>query len=221
MNFITQPSGELYKGIANRLYRESIRKGGVEHCDEWQKTANSNRRARHRGAITLHYDRLKSRVSVEGLDAPSTYAAIVKQLLARDKIEYAELTFFGDTRYSPAGRSLRKILDRSAERLFRSRLKMPVDIYEGPAANHSYHEMIIGHGRCLSTLILSEKPERLRAANYTAQHHNAQFLATQIALAQKNRPVVSITIKDMEESSLSALEDFFRQAATSLKSVKI
>ncbi len=221
MNFVTQPGVELYNSLAQKLYRESLRKGGVENCREWQKTAGSDRCIRHRSAITLRYDRLRLDIPAECQDAPSVYAAIVKRLLARHDIEYADLTFFGDTRYSPAGRDMLKVLNRSAERFFRSRLKLPVDVYEGPAMIHSYHEMIVGHGRCLSTLIFSEKPERLKAAGYDAQYHTAQFLAAQVALEQKSRPVVSITMKDMEEASLGALEDFFRQAGASLRSVKI
>jgi hypothetical protein len=83
--------------------------------------------------------------------------------------------------------------------------------------NHSYHEMIIGHGKCFSTVLLSEKAERLAAAEYTADYHRAQFLATQMALAERGRYVVSITVKDLEEASLAALETFFRQVATLLR----
>jgi hypothetical protein len=94
---------------------------------------------------------------------------------------------------------------------------MPVDIYEGPAMNHSYHEMIIGHGRCLSTVILSEKPERIAAVDYTADYHRAQYLATQMALAERGRFVVSLMVKDLEEASLTALDEFFKQVASLLK----
>jgi hypothetical protein len=94
---------------------------------------------------------------------------------------------------------------------------MPVDIYEGPAMNHSYHEMVIGHGRCLSTVILSERPEHLAAADYTADYHRAQFLATQMALAERGRYVVAITLKDLDETTLTALDEFFRNVATLLK----
>ena len=104
---------------------------------------------------------------------------------------------------------------------YRSRLKIPADVYEGPAANHSYHEMIIGAGRSLSTVILSEKQERLTKIDYTAQHHLAQFVATRLSLVERGRAVLALTIKDLEESSLTSLEDFFRQAATSLKAVKV
>jgi hypothetical protein len=155
------------------------------------------------------------------MDAPRLYASLVKQLWSSRQIEYVELTFFGDTRYSARGRRMRKCLDRAAERLFRSRLKMPVDVYEGPAMNHSYHEMIIGHGRCFSTVLLSEKQEQLPAADYTSDYHRAQFLATQMALAERGRPVVALTVKDLEEETLERLDEFFRRAAGSLKACKI
>jgi hypothetical protein len=136
------------------------------------------------------------------------------------KAEYGEFTFFGDTRYGSPGRAARKCLDRAAESLFRAHLKMPADVYEGPAMNHSYHEMVIGHGRCFSTILLSEKPERLKDADYTADYHRAQFLATQLALAEKGRLVVAITLKDLEDGTLKALDEFFREVRKELKSVR-
>ncbi len=83
--------------------------------------------------------------------------------------------------------------------------------------NHSYHEMIIGHGHAFSTVLLSDRPAALPEAGYTADYHRAQFLATQMALAERGRPVVSITVKDLEAGSLAALDEFFRQAASHLK----
>jgi hypothetical protein len=108
---------------------------------------------------------------------------------------------------------VRKIRAGAGQRLFRARLKMPVDIYEGPAMNHSYHEMIIGHGKCFSTVILSEKQEQIAAAGYRADYHVAQFLATKLALEQRGRPVVALLLKDLTDRTLALLEDFFRQAA--------
>ncbi len=113
---------------------------------------------------------------------------------------------------------MRKSLQRAAEELFRARLKMPVDVYEGPAMNHSYHEMIIGRGKCFSTVVVSEKQEGLPAARYTADYHLAQFLATQMALARRGRAVVALALKDLGENSLRALGDFFHRAALALKS---
>jgi glucose-6-phosphate isomerase len=217
MNFVTQPSVELYKAITGRIYGESEKAGGIEKTRSWQALANTPHRATWRGAITLHYDRLPVQANPDGKDAPRLYASFLKQHLACRQVEYAELTFFGDMRYSPGGRRMRRLLDRAAERLFRARLKIPVDVYEGPAMNHSYHEMIIGHGKCFSTVLLSEKQEYLAAAGYSSDYHRAQFLATQMALAEKGRPVVAITVKDLEEDSLDKLDEFFRQAAVLLK----
>ena len=221
MNFVTQPSVELYKTIANRLYRRSQKAGGVEKCEDWKKVMASPRRMKHRNCVTLHYEGLDLGFDDAKLDAPSLYAAIVKKLLTEDRIQYSELTFYGDSRYSPRGRAAMKALRRSAEGFYRARLKMPVDVYEGPAVNHSYHEMIIGHGRCLSTVIVPEKPERFAAAGYTGQYHLSQFLGTRLALAQRGRAVIAITLKDLEEASIVSLEDLFRQAGVALKSIKV
>ena len=90
---------------------------------------------------------------------------------------------------------------------------MPVDVYEGPAMNHSYHEMIIGHGKCFSTVLISEKLHSIPEIGYTADYHRAQFQATLLALAERGRPAVSITVKDLEAGTLASLEEFFRQAA--------
>jgi hypothetical protein len=81
--------------------------------------------------------------------------------------------------------------------------------------------MIIGHGRCLSTVLLSLKSERIPAAEYTADYHKAQFLATQMALAERGRHVVAISLKDLEDSSLYALNELFRETAALLKGFKI
>jgi len=202
MNFVTQPGVELYKTITNRI--SSARKPAA---------AAEAASAKWRGGITLHYEALAARVSNPKKTAPEIYASLLTILAADRRVEYGELTFFGDTRYSPRGRAMRNTLHRAAETLFRSRLKMPVDVYEGPAMNHSYHEMIIGHGRCFSTVLISEKSERIPEIGYTADYHRAQFQATLLALAERGRPAVSITVKDLDEGTLAALEEFFRQAA--------
>jgi hypothetical protein len=159
-------------------------------------------------------------MDLSGRDAPSAYAALLHQLAVAGIVEYGELTFFGDTRYNAAGKKLRRVLDRAASGLFRDGLKMPADVYEGPAMNHSYHEMIIGHGRCLSTVLISEKAESIPAAGYNADYHRAQFLATQMALEQRGRLVVSITLRDLGEASLKALDEFFHQAAAQVKKTR-
>jgi len=215
MNFVTQPSVELYKSITGRVYAEAQTSGCVENSGAWQSMLRSPRRAVWRGALTVYYDQIG--LDPEAGDAPSAYASLIGQLAASGRIEYGELTFFGDTRYCPRGRRLRRGLDRAAERLFRSPLHMPVDVYEGPAMNHSYHEMIIGHGKCFSTVLFPEKQEQIAAAGYTADYHSAQFLSTKLALEQRGRAVVAIVLKDLSERSLAALDEFFRLAATRVR----
>jgi glucose-6-phosphate isomerase len=213
MNFVTQPSVELYKSITSRVYAEAQKHGGVENSRAWQAMMRSPRRAVWRGVLYLFYDQIS--LDPDSAEAPSIYASLIRQLAASRKIEYAELTFFGDMRYCPRGRMVRKSLDRAAERLFRSRLWMPVDVYEGPAMNHSYHEMIIGHGKCFSTVLFSEKQEQ------DAGYHWAQFLSTKLALEERGRPVVAIVLKDLSERSLAALDEFFRQAGNCVKHGKV
>jgi glucose-6-phosphate isomerase len=217
MNFVTQPSVELYKAITNPLYEHSRVVGGIEKVPEWQKMKASPRQKKFRGAVTLYFDRLPCEIELDSRSAPEAYAALLRQFAESRAIEYGELTFFGDTRYDPRGRALRKRLEKAGDRLFRQRLKIPVDLYEGPAMNHSYHEMIIGHGRCFSTVLLSEKAAKIPAAKYTADYHRAQFLATQMALEQRGRLVVALTLKDLEQSSLDALDAFFAEAARCLR----
>jgi len=210
INFVTQPNVELYKAITNRLHAESERAGGVAKTKEWRRSVESDRSAAWRGRVTLRWDRLAAAGVADGQTAPAFYASLLKSYLSEGKAEYGELTFFGDTRYSARGRAVRAILDRAAERLFRAGLKVPVDVYEGPAMNHSYHEMIIGHGKCFSTILIAEPEE-------AADYHRAQFLATQMALAERGRAVVSITLRNLEEPTLRALDEFFRQAATQVR----
>jgi hypothetical protein len=220
MNFVTQPSVELYKAITNKLHEKAKETGGIEATSEWREFSTSPRRLVWEDSVTLHLDRV-ARASPEGVSAAEAYALLLKSLITSGKIEYAELTFFGDMRYSSRGQAMRKCLGRAAENVFRSRLKMPVDVYEGPAMNHSYHEMIIGHGKCLSTVLLSEQAESIPEAGYTADYHRAQFLATQMALAERGRHVVALTVKNLEESSLWALERFFKEVARIVKAQRI
>jgi glucose-6-phosphate isomerase len=216
MNFVTQPGVEAYKSIANKLNASSAKMGGMEKAREWREMRNSPCQAKWRGRVTLFYDRVALPQQCPA-SAPEIYASILGALSSTRKIEYGELTFFGDTRYDARGRALRTRLHRAAESLFRSRLKMPVDIYEGPAVNHSYHEMIIGHGKCFSTILISDAAEEIPAIGYTAEYHRAQFLATVMALAERSRPVVAIALRDLEQATLAALDEFFRQAAKHLR----
>jgi len=213
INFVTQPNVELYKSITNKLFAESERVGGIAKTKPWRQTEETPRKSVWRGRVTLRWDRLPENIEPQTSTAPALYAALLTHFIADGQATYGELTFFGDTRYSVAGRAVRAVLDRAAERLFHARLKMPADVYEGPAMNHSYHEMIIGHGGCFSTIVIADNTEQ-------ADYHRAQYLATQMALTERGRAVVSITLRDLEDSSLRALDEFFRQAATLLRPPK-
>ncbi len=210
-NFVTQPGVELYKAIANRLYADALKNGGIEKTAAWTARLASPRQSKWRARVTLHHNG----VNASGRTAPRIYAELLGAALMAGA-GYAELTFFGDTRYSPKGHSLLLTLNRAAEALFRAKAKIPVDIYEGPAMNHSYHEMIIGHGRCFSTILLAESVEQSREVDYPSDYHRAQFLATIQALEDRGRAVTAITLKDLEAPTLDALEEFFHQAAASL-----
>jgi len=190
MNFVTQPAVELYKSIAAEISEEAKQAGGIAATSAW-KSLGAGRR--WRGVVSV--------------ETPEALAAAIRDAAKSRRIEYGELTFFGDMRYSEGGKRMRKALETAGQRLFRSKLKMPVDIYEGPAMNHSYHEMVIGHGRCFSVVLLSEKQSP------QADYHIAQFLATKLALERKQRLVRAILVKDLSSESIETLGDFFSEAA--------
>ena len=212
MNFVTQPGVELYKALANRIYDKARRSGGIDRTSDWSQFRNSPAQRKWIGGVTLYWGGAACELP-DNATAAAVYAAVLGRLIAEGRVDYGELTFFGDTRYSPRGRAVRRSLTRAAEWLFRSRLHMPADVYEGPAVNHSYHEMIIGHGRCFSTIVLSEKSETVPGLDYSSDYHRAQFLATIRALEQRGRFVTAIILRDLEKKTLDSLEGFFREAA--------
>jgi hypothetical protein len=194
MNFVTQPAVELYKSIASEISAEAKELGGITATSAWKSL----------GAGSIGARRWRGVVSME---TPESLAAAIRHAATSRRIEYGELTFFGDMRYSEGGKRMRKALEAAGQRLFRSKLKMPVDIYEGPAMNHSYHEMVIGHGRCFSIVLLSEKQSQ------QADYHMAQFLATKLALERKQRLVRAILVKDLSSESIETLGHFFSETA--------
>lgn len=212
MNFVTQPSVELYKAITSGIVADAEQAGGIEKSQAWRAMKESPKQAKFPGGITLYYNHIDTAPEPSARTAPQIWASLIRQQAASGSIAYGELTYFGDTRYDANGQALRKVIDTAAESLFRTYWKMPVDVYEGPAMNHSYHEMIIGHGRCFSTVLLSEKAERIPDAAYTADYHRAQFLATQSALAERGRSVAAIILKDLSDASRTALAAFFQEA---------
>ncbi len=220
MNFVTQPGVELYKKFASDIHQQSLKESGLEKTRVWKNLVSSPRRLNWRGGLAVHFDTLvelgllpEESLRKENGNAAAVYACAISSLLERGKISYGELTYFGDTRYNAPGRALLRVLESAADSIFRSRLKMPADVYEGPAMNHSYHEMIIGYGRGFSTVLLTEKPESLKRVQYTADYHRAQWLATQRALAQRKRAVAAITIRDLSESSRRTLKEFFSEVS--------
>jgi len=54
-------------------------------------------------------------------------------------------------------------------------------------------------------------------AAYSSEYHRAQFVATQLALSERGRQVVSILLRDLESASLRTLGDFFRAVAHQIK----
>jgi glucose-6-phosphate isomerase len=202
MNFVTQPSVELYKAITSEIFTEAKNDGGIIQTKAW-KTLGQSAAKRWHGVVSL--------------ETPESLANAIRYSADSNKISYGELTFFGDMRYSEEGKLMRKAIENAAQRIFRVKLKMVADVYEGPAMNHSYHEMIIGHGQCFSIILLSEQQTRFSTANYDPDYHMAQFLATKLALERKGRVVRAILVKDLAPESIKVLEEFFSEAAALLE----
>jgi hypothetical protein len=224
MNFVTQPGVELYKKIAGDIHAQAKKAGGLEHAAVWREQMGSPYRLKWRGGLAVNFSPLvelgllkADQLDLENGNAAAVYAAALSGLVESGTVTYGELTYFGDMRYQAAGKRLRGTLDRAGETLFRSRLKMPVDVYEGPAMNHSYHEMIIGYGGGFSTILLSEKQESIRRVEYDADYHRAQWLATQKALTERGRAVVALTARDLSEGSRQAIREFFSEVARRTK----
>lgn len=223
MNFVTQPSVELYKAITARIHRQARTKGGIDQTAAWARFANSPLRLPWRGGLTVNFEALAKLglmndddFQSENGNAAAVYASVLDRLARDGTVRYGELTYFGDSRYHRPGALLRRALDASADIVFRSRLKMPADVYEGPAMNHSFHEMIIGHGGALSTIALSDRQDNYKRLDYDPDYHRAQWLATVLALLERGRPVVPLTIRDTSESSRKNLREFFAEVARRL-----
>ena len=204
-----RPDAEAHAAASNRIFAEAEEAGGAKRTASWKSMASSPLQVAFRNELTLHYDRVNIDFEPGGMEAPQLYAAILGRLAADRRVEYGDLTFFGDTRYSSAGMAARRILEHAAEELFERRLNMPAGVSEGPAGSHS--------GRCFSTVLLPEKQEQLAQARYAPDYHVAQFLATQVALAESGGAVVAVILRDLEEARLRALEEFFHRAASYLK----
>ena len=82
--------------------------------------------------------------------------------------------------------------------------------------NHSYHEMIIGHGGGFSTIVLSDRQDTFKSLGYRPDYHRAQWLATVLALEERGRAVVPLTIRDLSENSRDTLREFFSEVTKRL-----
>ena len=220
MNFVEQPGVELYKDYARKINEEAQKKGNIERTDAWRSVMKADTRLKWMGGLSVDFGPLLRLGLLTDQDVKDchnnpteVYARAVESLRQSNAISYGELTFFGDTRYQDAGRLLLKTLDESADVLFRSRLKMPVDVYEGPAMNHSFHEMVIGFGHGFSTVVISERHTAIPELGYKADYHRAQWLATLKALEDRNRAVVALTLRDTSEKSTKTLKAFFAETA--------
>jgi hypothetical protein len=224
MNFVTQPGVELYKKMASDINEEANTAGGVERTKAWAAMAGSPYKLKWRGGLTVFFDSLVKMkllrpedLDAENHNAAAVYASAINSLVERRLVSYGELTHFGDTRYNAAGRRLRRVLDAAGDAVFRSRLKMPVDVYEGPAMNHSYHETIIGYGHGFSTISITDKQDSLKRIQYTADYHRSQWLATQKALTERGRAVVALSLRDSGDASRQTLREFFAEVARRVK----
>ena len=220
MNFVEQPGVELYKDYARKINEEAQKKGNIERTDAWRSVMKVDTRLKWMGGLSVDFGPLLRLGLLTDQDVKDchnnpteVYARAVESLRQSNAISYGELTFFGDTRYQDAGRLLLKTLDEAADVLFRSRLKMPVDVYEGPAMNHSFHEMVIGFGHGFSTVVISERHTAIPELGYKADYHRAQWLATLKALEDRNRAVVALTLRDTSEKSAKTLKSFFAETA--------
>ena len=220
MNFVEQPGVELYKDYARKINEEAQKKGNIERTDAWRSVMKADTRLKWMGGLSVDFGPLLRLGLLTNQDVKDchrnpteVYARAVESLRQSNAVSYGELTFFGDTRYQDAGRLLLKTLDEAADVLFRSRLKMPVDVYEGPAMNHSFHEMVIGFGHGFSTVVISERHTAIPELGYKADYHRAQWLATLKALEDRNRAVVALTLRDTSEKSAKTLKAFFAETA--------
>jgi len=77
--------------------------------------------------------------------------------------------------------------------------------------NHSYHEMVIGHGRCFSIVMTAAQQTRFPAAHYEPDYHMTQFLATKLALEERGREVIAFAVEEM-----GTFDAYFQEVASFL-----
>ena len=116
MNFAARPGADFEESIASRIFDEAQEAGGASHtaCLEAHGLVAAASRVSRRPDPALRSPRPEFRAGRNGRARSSTPPSCAAWLAER-RIEYGDLTFFGDTRYSPAGVAVRRILDRAAE----------------------------------------------------------------------------------------------------------
>ena len=62
-------------------------------------------------------------------------------------------------------------------------------------------------------ILIADDAESMPLIDYTAGYHRSQWLATILALAERKRPVAAIVLKDLSNATLTALDEFMRQAS--------
>ncbi len=120
----------------------------------------------------------------------------------------AEIVFFGDLGRHPL---LRKALDSGARLLFRSPLKMPAGVFEGPS------DLLAEPEGCFTLLVLSATQNRFALAAFDPDRHIAEFLAAKLALERKRRLVRAILVRDLSAESIADLEEFFSRTALNIR----
>jgi len=123
MNFVTQPSVELYKAITAKIHRQAQKKGGIDETVSWTRFAESPRRLKWRGGLTVNFEALaklgmvhQEDLRVENGNAAAVYAATLDRLVCEGTVRYGELTYFGDSRYHRLGKLLRRALSIPSSR---------------------------------------------------------------------------------------------------------
>src|SRR5205814_3846014 len=91
MNFVTQPAVELYKSIASEIYNEAKLAGGILETKAWRALGAGKR---WRGVVVL--------------ESPESLGGAIRESAKSGRIDYGEITFFGDMRYSAEGPATRK-----------------------------------------------------------------------------------------------------------------
>jgi hypothetical protein len=145
----------------------------------------------------------------------------VKSLMAANGADHAQIVFCGETRYTHWGRAFLQTLNRCAETFYRSRLNMPVSVCEWPGSAAACRHALSPDRRGLVTLVTPLSPPSRPSEEAELSEYRQQILTLEQTLADRNIPVVMLTLKNLRETTRSALERFYRQSATALRHTRI